>query len=714
MARKSKKPDTSLDAEDDKIVSEAKKRFDRSLAWEGESNRRSKDDLRFANGDPDNGYQWPNDYLRRRQVADRPCLTINKIAFHNNLIINEGKKNKPGIKLVPTGGTATKQSADVYAGVIRHIEYKSNAQTVYDTAFETQVEGGVGYWRVLTKYVNDNSMDQEIWLARIRNPFTVYVDPNCVELNCSDARYALLYRDYERSQFDEDFPQYKDKGVPGPVIDNDGWNGNVYVRVAEYFRVVVVPDTLYVYKDAEGKVQSVRKSQITPALGAQLANEKDVRKRELKDRQVQWFKLVGNKVVERTVWAGKYIPIIKVVGRERVIDSILDRKGHTRMLKDAQRMYNYMASSQVEALGLQTKAPWVGPAKAIEGFENYWFRSNVDTPAYLPHNHMDDKGQPIPPPQRPQPPQASEGFQVGMQNAERDMMSASGQYEAVRGEPSNEQSGRAIARRQGQGETSTYNYIDNLMVGIQFTGMILIDLIPKIYDTRRIVGILLPDGETQQVTVDPDAEQPLTEQQKLTGEVERIFNPNVGEYEVQAEVGPAYATRRQETFDACVAIITQSPELMRVIGDLVFKNADFPGAEDIAERIKRTIPPEVLGQGPSPSEQQLQAQVKSLSQMLESAIQAAADATRKGEAYKYDKTVDEYRAETDRIKTLGPGMTPEAIVALVAQVLRDALQTDVTAPQQVQAESAQPPAGAQPEMPNMLMNGGGAPGGMPQ
>lgn len=696
------------------IIREAKDRFKKCEEWESEPQRRARDDQKFANGDSDNGYQWPNDMRRAREVMKRPVLTVNKIQLHNALIVNDMKKNKPAIKILPTGGGATKKSADCYNGIIRHIEYQSNAQAAYDTAAENQVECGIGYWRLITDYVGNESLDQEIFIKEVKNPFSIYCDPDAKEKDYSDMRYAFVFESQQLDLFKQDNPNVKEDDVAGGnTIRDSDWVDKEHVRICEYFRVIKKQDTLIVYIDDKGQQVVVKESSIDSRLAKKLKKEEGVRTRDFTYNIVEWYKIAGNTIYDSTIWPGKYIPIIKLVGTERIIDGRLERKGHTRYLKDAQRMYNYYASSEAESLGLQTKVPWTGPAKAVEGYEQYWFNANVISYSYLPFNHIDDKGNAIPAPSRPQPPASSEGYQRGMENAARDMMAISGQFEAMQGQPGNEVSGKAISGRQRQGETATYHFVDNQAYAIQFTGKQLIDVIPKIYDTRRIVRMIAPDGQESDVTIDPNSQQGYMEEKPpFEDVVKKIFNPTVGQYDVQADVGPAYATRRQEAFDAYVKIITQSPDLMKLIGDLAFRNADFPGAEDIADRLKRMVPPEVLGEGPTPNEQNMQQQIQNLSQMLEQALQAAAEADRKAKATKDDKEAEKYNAVTNRIKVVGAAMPPQELIAVATQVLHDALIAALT--NQTTEQPVETPAGgAMGGVVDPSQANSGGPGAMP-
>jgi Phage P22-like portal protein len=368
---------------------------------------------------------------------------------------------------------------------------------------------------------------------------------------------------------------------------------------------------------------------------------------------------------------GSTIPIVRVVGIETVIEGQLDRKGLVRALKDPQRMYNYNSSSAVEQVAAQGKSPYVTALEAIEGFETYWATANRVNHAYLPFKHRDKKGQEIPPPARQNPPVMSEAYVKGMEIAQQEMMMASGQYQAQLGENENAKSGKAIAERQRQGDNATYHFIDNLAIAIRRTGKILLELIPKVYDTQRIIRILAEDGTDHEVEIDPTAAQAYARKQAENEEdVRAIFNPNIGLYDVEADTGPAYATRRQEAWNAFMQIIPQAKELMSIAGDLVFQAADFPMADELAERLKRMVPPQALGKGPSPEVVQAQQTIVGLQNALKTLTEQLTEQKIKLVGKDQQKDIDVFEAITDRLKVMLPTiLNPKDIAGMVHDLI---------------------------------------------
>jgi hypothetical protein len=1033
----------SKKTEDSDILQEAKKRFQACEDWEADFRKRFVEDLKFANADPENGWQWDQVLQQNRTDKRKPCLTINKTRQHNLQIINDAKQNKPGVNIRPVGDGATYEAAQVFEGVVRHIEYQSNAEQAYDTATTFQVEGGIGYWRVITDYVSPDTFDQEIYIRRIKNPDTVYLDPDISEADGSDARFGFIFEDMSRDRFEAEYPDFKGDADLDVIGKGDSWCAKDSVRIAEYYRREQKADKLVAFVDPMTQQQVIiRKSVMDDnqkAMYELVKADPSTNERSVLTDEVQWFKIAGNKIIDRRVWPGKFVPIVRVIGEETVIEGKMDRKGHTRALKDAQRMYNYWPLSLdtpiptptgwtkmgdiqvgdailddagkptlvkgmsdvfldrkcfkvvfddgshiiadaehpwiveergkrkaaghewskrkltteelipnahfiqtalpldlpavdlvvdpyvlgvwlgdgrsdggevtasiedepgmtaalracgvdagpakpsstamripiyglvgdlrkagvfgnkhiptgylrasydqrlallqglmdtdgnvnratlqcsfdntnpvlmagvvelirslgikafVKKLGgrthkfpsgktyecspservtfstdlpvfrmerkalilncgrkqhprrtkrhairdvievpsvpvrcvsidspshlflagpsmvpthntsegtaqvaLQTQTPYIAAVEATEGLETYWAKSNLDDAAYLPYNaYAEDGTRTIPPPQRTQPPQMASAYIDGMRICENQLMMASGQYQSQFGQNENATSGKAINERQRQGDNATYHYIDNLAIGIKYTGKILIDLIPKIYDTPRVIRILAKDGTEGAVQIDPNARQAHQPTQDPNQEpdenqtVSAIFNPNVGRYEIESDTGPGYATRRQEAFNAMTQIAAQDKGFLEKAGDLYWKAADFPMADELAERYANTIPAAVKGKGPPPEVQRLQGQ-------LQQAQDAIAKLTQQLNDKEKEINIKAFDSESKRITAIGnsgPAITPDQIQPLIRQTLIEILTggpPEGGQGQQMPAE--QPQAPQQPPM----------------
>jgi hypothetical protein len=651
------------------VYKEAEERFHLCEEWEKDSRRLFLEDLKFADADPDNGFQWPNHMRRNRDIDQRPALTINKTRQHNLQIINDAKQNKPQINVKPTGEGASFRSAQTYQSIVRDIERQSNASVAYDIATEFQVKAGIGYLRVATDYVNERTFDQEIYIRAVTDPLSIYLDRDICERDGSDARYGFMFEDWPTDRFNSNYPQYKDIAATSTVGSGDNWLSRDHVRMCDYWRRSEKKDKLVALERSvstpDGQSVIYERLSVIKRLFKddndtvdQLLNLPGTRTRPIVTQDVEWFRIVGKTVVDRKDWKGKYIPIVRVIGEETKIDGKLDRKGHTRNLKDAQRIYNYWSSAAVEHIALQSKTPWIVPVQAIEGYESYWQTANRINHSYLPYNAIDDDGNPIDAPQRMKPPEFSDAYLKGMEISGNELMYASGQYQAQMGQNENAKSGKAISERQRQGDNATYHFIDNQGVAIRAVGRIIVDLIPKVYDTKRVKLILARDNRQHEVTIDPQHPEAHSIQSDLRTDeaIKSIFNPCVGRYSVEADMGPSYATQRQEAFEAFTQIISANKELTNVLGDLYFANADFPHAEEAAERLRRMIPANILGEGPTAAEQQLTQQNAQLMGVAKDLSQKIAEEKLRTRTREEKRDVEGYNAITKRIDTLAKMM----------------------------------------------------------
>ena len=677
--------------EDDGIVKEAVERFRRCEQWESHARSLAEEDDKFFNGDSDNRYQWPDRIANDREINKKPVLTVNKTRQHCLMVENDSLQNKPGIVVHPTSDEASYEAAQAMEDVVRHIERRSHATNAYGMATRHQVRIGYGVLRVTTDYAGPDTFDQDIFIKAVKDPHSVYFDPDAAELDKSDSRFAFVFDDMPKDKFQSDYPDYADLTVGNAALKESGWMGDKHIRVAEYWRLRTVQDKLIYWVNPEtGDRVNLRKSKVTPELWKQIKGGKDptFRERDVQDNVLECFKIAGDEIIERKSWAGKWIPLVPVIGEEVVIGQTMDRRGHVRMMKDPQRIYNYMTSAQVETTALQTKTPFKGPAAAFEGYEDQWAQANKETLAYLPYNAYDDNGQPLPAPEREQPPLASEAILRGLEIAQNEMMMVSGQFQAQMGENENAKSGKAISERQRQGDNATYHFIDNFSVALRHLGRILVDLIPRIYDTKRVLLVEGLDGTKSKITIDPQQQQALQIQEMKKGEAaQMIFNPNVGSYSVDADVGPSYATRREEAWNAITQILTTAHDLTPVIGDILFRNADFPGADEIAERLRRVVNPVALGEQPPPQVQQAmqqsQEQIQRLQNIVNDLMQqlaeqklklAAKDAQNAGR--EAQKEIDAYDAVTRRataISNAEPELGLDMIRPAVEATLREML-----------------------------------------
>jgi hypothetical protein len=596
-------------ADQAKLLATAKERF--ALALEAESENRAEAllDDKFAAGE-----QWDDHVKRERQADGRPCLVVNRVNQSLQQITNDQRQNRPSIKVHPVDDQADVETAKAIQGIIRHIEYNSSADTAYDSAFDQAARGGWGYFRIVTDHRDARSFEQEIFIKRIRSRFEVAFDPASREPDGSDASFAFIEEIIPRSDYEALYPDSElASSSEWAALENQSgaWVSKAGARVVEYFYKDTREDTLLQLSNGETHLDSELDENARILLAH--AGVSIVKSRKTRVPVVKWCKFNGAEILSQTDWPGKYIPIVPVYGAESVIDGKRILSGLVRNSKDPQRMYNYMVSAEAESIGLAPKAPFIGYAGQFEGREAEWELANRRNRAYLEVNPTSINGQIAPLPQRNVFEPAVQAITQARMMAADDVKAATGIYDASLGAKSNETSGIAIQRRNTQAQTANFHFVDNLTRSLRHAGRILVDLIPKVYDTTRAARIIGEDGEQKVVTVNAvppaDGSKPA----------EPLYALDSGTYDVTVDVGPSYASKRQEAAASMADLTRAYPQLMQVAGDLLIKNLDWPGASDLAERIKKTIPPNLLddGKGQPQVPPQIQAQLQQQGAMIE-------------------------------------------------------------------------------------------------
>jgi len=574
---------------DDTLLEEARERFQHADEAEAQNRAEWLDDLKFLALD-----QWPEALKRQRENdpnGARPCLVLDKCNQHVRQVVNDMRQNRPAIKVRPEDNRASKDTAEVFSGLIRHIEQRSGAEHAYLTAGESAATIGRGFFRILTEYEHEHSFHQEILIARVHNPFAVYLDPYSTQLDGADAEWCFITERLPKKIFEKQFPDAEPVDVERAGIgDLLEWYQQDSIRIAEYFYRVAKPETLLLLADGT----TAWGDEYEAALVNGIEPVPVVQERQAQRRRVQWCKHSGMEILERREFPSSYIPVIPVYGNQFWLEGERRIFGSVRSAKDPQRAHNYWASQATELIALAPRAPFIGAAGQFGGYEDKWANANTENYAYLEYNPESIGGAAVPPPQRQPFAGVPAGVIQQLQSSEHDIQAAFGQYNASLGAESNEKSGVAIREKKMESGMANSHYMGNLAVSIEHAGWILVEMAPKVYDTPRTLRILGEDGTVEQAQIDPSMPEAAMKMPG-PGKAKSIYNLNVGRYDVAVTVGPGYSTRRQEAAEGMVSLSQANPQMMAVAGDLLVRNQDWPGADQIADRLKRAIPPEIVG-----------------------------------------------------------------------------------------------------------------------
>jgi Phage P22-like portal protein len=562
----------------DDTLKEGREAFELSAEVESDNRRYYEEDVRFARLEE----QWPEQIRRQRDLDGRPCLTINLLTAFTRQVVNDARQNKPAIKVHPADDNADPETAEVINGIIRNIEYTSNADVAYDTSLECAVSGGFGYFTIDTEYACDDAFDLDLKINTVVNPLTIYGDPYSTACDSADWNDAFQTEMLSRKAFERRF-----KGAD-PIDWDDydrlesGWatgrGDEQEVRVAKWWRREKVARKIV--KMSDGQVLSEEDvRQFLPVLQSQ--GIEVVGERDTESYKVSWTLMSGAEELDKGNWAGRYIPIVPVYGDVVHLDGKRHLRSMIRGAKDSQRMYNFQRTASTEMLALAPKAPFIGPKGAFDTDAEKWSNANNASYSFIEYD-----GQ-VPPQRQMFAPPASGAIQEAL-NASNDIKAILGMYGSSLGEAdAKEASGRAILARQREGDVSTFHYVDNLARAIRHAGRILIDLIPSVYNDARVLRIMGEDGKPKNVTINkPYEADEIDEVTETKIAVEKMHDLTVGKYDLVVEAGPSYSTKREEAATQMLEMIRAQPALAPVIGDLLAKNLDWAEADEIGKRLE--------------------------------------------------------------------------------------------------------------------------------
>ncbi len=599
----------ATDQETKDFLATARTRFKMAVDAENKFRGQALDDLRFLVGD-----QWPGETKTQRSEENRPCLTINRMPAIKSQIVNEQRAQRPAITVKPVGDGADVDTAEIWQGIVRHIQVNSDSEIAEDCCFEHMVTSGKGYLEVVSDYLPGRTFDQELYIRRIKNPFTVYCDPMSQWADESDANWKFKICDYDYSEYKQLFPNTSLSTLSdfNSIGDNfAGWGDSKTIRVAEYWHKEWTDEELIHLADG---TQLSRKEYNQMSEGM-AEPPKIVKKRKYRKCTVECDVINAIEIIDSYTFPGTvgYIPLIPCLGEDFDVNGERELYGIIRNAKDAQRSINYFRSYAAEVIALAPKAPWVGWKGQFKDVK--WQNANVVNYAYLEADMVTTSGQPAPSlPQRNQFEPPIQAILAMSQAVDMDLKAVTGIYEPSLGQNKTDQSGKAIEALQKQGGLTNLNFTDNLSRTLRHIGRVILDAAPFIYDAPRVQRIIKPDGETTHVIV--HAGRAHAADALKTQDVSEVYDLSVGTYDVVIDVGPSYQTKRQEAFamQMQLAQADKSGEIIKIAGDIIVGNSDMPGAKQIAARMKKTVPPNLLDDDKSDPKVQLQQATAQLSQ----------------------------------------------------------------------------------------------------
>jgi hypothetical protein len=636
------------DAEESELLEEAKERWEECDNHYADMYKEATEDWQFLHGDG----QWDTGSENVRSKDGRPSLILNQCLPYAHQITNDIKQARLAIRVVPVDSEADIETAEVRAGIIRNVEKQSKCKTVYGTAAMNAIGAGIGWMRVDVDYADNDTFEQEAYVKRVLDFTAVMLDPSDTTLDGSEADYGFDSSDltYSFEKFEELYPGEAAVSFEGE--NSRGGDGEDEVSLVRYY-----------YRERQKKV--LHEINVMGEIGQvfaedlKLLDENGVAYEKLRSREVDDYKvyhciLSGEAVLSREEFPCHYIPLVPVIGEEYYNNGKREFHSLIRQAKDAQRMYNYWKSASTEMIALQPKAPWTGPVGSFQSYPDDWANANTQNLPTLEYDAVYDEntGQMLPPPQRSQPIMGSPAMMQEAVGARDDIRLALGIPQSNMGERSNAVSGIAIRSQQIEGDNATFHFIDNLSSSIAQVGRILNDIIPIIYSDRKVTRIIGDNGDEENIPVNsPYVKGEEGIRSARYGEApDGVHDLSVGKYDIDMDVGPSYASGRQEAADKLTQIAEKNPELYGVAGDLIIEVMDIPMGKEISERIKSQMDPALLGDDPQAAK--LQEASQALQQMQEQLANMDAALQDKEGNEKFDQAVkaEEQQLERDKFE----------------------------------------------------------------
>lgn len=550
---------------DEKLLAEIRERFDYAQDCWKDIRDEAKTDMDYVSGNP-----WPPEEKKKRVDAGRPCLSMDELNQYTNQLINDIRQNKRAVRVVPRGYGANDKTAELRGDLIREIEYKSNAQSAYACGFENMCNRSYGGWKIVRRYVNEKSFEQEIRIVRIPNPDSSYPDPDSKEADYSDAKYWFLLDLIPRKEYKKKYPKAKITDFDGDHIKTaPNWIKEDQIQVAEYWRVEITVRNLLEVKGPDGKPLTMFEDELPDDVDvAKLRKQKQIlNERESEQRKIVQYITNGVEILEKLPQPGKYIPIVWLTGKELYINDGSGPKRYLmsliRLARDPQMMVNYCRTSEAELIGMTPKVPHKGVVGQFHNPEQ-WQAANTTPVAFLEYNAITEAtgATVLGPPQREDYTPQIEPLELAAESARRAIQAATGLSALpTNAQRLNDKSGVALKQIDANEDRGSFHFIDNYKMALEYSGRIINDLIPCVYDSPREIGMRNAKDEHRTEKIN----------QKFSNDKgeECTYNMTVGEHEVTISTGPSFQSERDASNEF---VDTMVPELEGLQLDPVVKN----------------------------------------------------------------------------------------------------------------------------------------------
>jgi hypothetical protein len=697
---------------DEDLIREARERWNRAAEAEEAQRARIVLAKQFRVGK-----QWPDAIRIAREGGGsiqgqsaqppRPCLVVDRLSQPVRQVSNTIKNASFGFDVLPSGGGSDADTADIFKGYLRWMLNRSRGESPVEWAADQGIEGGLGWFRLRTDYINERwdgpltpeVMWQALFMERITNNLTVYCDPSAVKPTRSDAKWMFVTEDISRDEYErlygtDDIRDLETFTTTGDTSTWNSWVSQDSIRIAEYYRIIYTKRHLYQLQD--GSITEEK-----PADKEQIKAE-----RVMQVPSVKCDKINAVKSLQKFDWVGSRIPLIPVLGEELNVDGKVWLRGVIEEGMDAQRMVNYTYSGAVEIFALAPKNAPIIPGPAVANYKTIWQTRNIVNHAYLPYDPWDADGKEYPKPMLDTTEPPIQAAVELMRVSEDAIKATTSTGDASLGNTNpNERSGRALQALQAQSDLANSNYPDNVKRALIYAGELAVEIIPKITQKGQIIHILGMDDEPEQVMVgQPYQEHPQTgvpqasppevtpELAAMSNGLHKFYDLNNGRYAVTVSVGKATATKREEGAAALGELIPHLPPPMAaVLTPEYIEQLSMPNAHKMAEIARKALPPELQAASDQQGQDQVPPQVKAQMMQMQQELQKAQQFIQTKQAEQMgsleetkikaqtDLQIAQHKADTDADRELALQMMKNATSIAVARISASKSQLDPAA-----------------------------------
>lgn len=647
------------------------------------------------------GHQWEEDEKDMLITNNKVALTSNKLATLSNSLSGEQQQNTPQLQVTPMSN-CTEETAYFREIILKDIVFSTDSNTVYQVSGSQASIGGFGAFAVGTDYLHEDSFDQDIVTSHFKDSTRAYWDIGAENISKIDGMYGGYISRITRQKFRELYGKQVEEKImtesgitateseialatqPEMTDDPFSWADDESITINDFFLRKFKKETIY--KLSNGKTvnqeemddiisqsQSINDMEsMLPAEGIEELNsvpEEDVEeelltlwsegeqirieeKREIKKSRIMHYRIAGEFVLEESEFPSDDIPVIFVDQK-----SYYDKNGKQVCRSffddcvDTQRYINYLRTQSAYILKISRYDQFMGSKENVRGLDtqrNWQDPTNIQGMLTYDESPQGNK------PEQIRPPELSQSLFQQYQLAIEDLYSSTGLYPTRMGQQGNEVSGEAINARTRQGSYVTQGAFTSVNRAIEAAGVIINQMIPKVYDSERVISLMTPDEGMKTITIN-----------KQSDEYGAFIENDIrkGTYQVRLKPGPSYEGQKQEALMSLQQVLQANPQAFNLIADLYAENLPLANSIELKNRLKTMVPPEIIQAGktgknpqemgakqPSPEEQAMQAEMQMKQQELQLKQQ---ELQLKAKQMEIELQMQLQKLETERLEVAG-------------------------------------------------------------